>query len=152
MPLLLYFLGEKYNNVSESERKFFVSYDWPGNVRELENTTIYYKTLSVFPEFRTSQIYPTSEIQETNCAFKDDYLKIQSLSEILKSTQKYHGIGKKLLNSKLKEKKIIIGDVNLGKLLESLKNEKLIAISKGRSGAQITSEGITYISQNTKNE
>ena len=152
LPLFLYFLGEKYSTITEAERKFFVSYDWPGNVRELENATIYYKTLSVFPEFRTTQIYPNSKIQETNCAFKDDYLKVQILGEILKSTQKYHGIGKKLLNSKLKEKNIIIGDVNLGKLLESLKNENLISINKGRSGAQITSEGITYISQNKKDE
>ena len=32
------------------------------------------------------------------------------------------------------------------------KNENLISINKGRSGAQITSEGITYISQNKKDE
>ena len=67
------------------------------------------------------------------------------LKIIMENTQFFHGIGRMQLNTYLKSLQIHIGDASLRIVLQSLLNEGLITIGKGRNGTKITEIGIQKI-------
>ncbi len=147
LPLISNFLGPKYNQISDSDKKLLSSYNWPGNVRELENAAIHYNTLSAFPGCLTNP--PHSSSESGKASNSTDILSVESsiLKIIMENTQLYHGIGRMQLNTQLKFMGIHIGDSSLRNVLQDLQEKGLITKGKGRSGTKITEVGIRKITE-----
>jgi len=147
LPLMSNFLGPKYNQISDSDKRLLSSYNWPGNVRELENAAIHYNTLSAFPGSLTNP--PHSSTESCKTSNSTDILSVESsiLKIIMENTQLYHGIGRMQLNTQLKFMDIHIGDSSLRNVLQDLQEKGLITKGKGRSGTKITEAGIRRITE-----
>jgi transcriptional regulator with PAS, ATPase and Fis domain len=144
LPLMESFLGEKYNQLTDIDKSILFSYPWPGNVRELESAAIHYNTLSVLPRYMLEN-YKESLDQNSSSIMDSDYIKKEILKIIMDNTQLFSGIGRTLLNKKLRSLNINIGDSNLRVILNSLQEDKFITIGKGREGMRITEIGIDKI-------
>ena len=137
--LLENFLGSKYYNITNEEKKAILNYDWPGNVRELESATNYYKTLSEFPYYIVHKRNNNSEKEIIN---NNIFLILKIIND---NTNNSHGIGRTQLIYKLKEKGIKISDSRIRILLECLEKNNYIEINRGRIGNVITEKGIDYL-------
>lgn len=147
LPLMSNFLGPKYNQISDLDKKLLSSYNWPGNVRELENAAIHYNTLSALPGYLMSA--PPTSSESGRASNSTDILSVESaiLKIIMENTQLYHGIGRMQLNTQLKFLGIHIGDSSLRNVLQDLQEKGFITKGKGRSGTKITETGIRRITE-----
>ena len=125
-------------------KAYCFSYPWPGNVRELESAAIHYNTLSVLPMYMLENYKESIDKNSINI-MDSDYIKKEILKIIMDNTQLFSGIGRTLLNKKLRSLNINIGDSNLRVILSSLQEDKFITIGKGREGMRITEIGINKI-------
>ena len=50
LPLLKFFLGKDFSNLTPKDIDALLNYHWPGNIRELENSALYFKTMNQLPE------------------------------------------------------------------------------------------------------
>ncbi len=146
VPLLEYFLGTTYHNLTPQEVRQLTAYSWPGNVRELENFCTYYKTLSSFPEY----IY--EEISVAESCPSDTELQIEILKLIRQNTKISHGIGRTGLAELLKKQGLHLSDRSLRPILNQLQQEALIEIGKGRHGMRITQKGSSLLASNHAEE
>jgi transcriptional regulator with PAS, ATPase and Fis domain len=160
LPLLKFFLGREYNNVTKDEEKLLVEYQWPGNIRQLQSAALYYKTLWKFPEYlyetknRTSadSFESVGPVKERNSVDKRIPVDVNAvthmvLAEIYENTQAYHGIGRSAIIGNLNMQGIKISDVKLRTILSNLEAQGFISIKRGRCGTQITKKGIQFMKQ-----
>ena len=73
------------------------------------------------------------------------FLRNRILQIVADHSQAYHGIGRTSLSVLLKKEQIAVGDGKLREVLKELEEERLIEISRGRSGSRILSEGVEYL-------
>ncbi|QIB69825.1 AAA family ATPase [Aminipila butyrica] len=161
LPLLKFFLGKNYGNVTEREKNLLVEYQWPGNIRQLQSAGLYYRTLGKFPEYlyeiknRKQEGWrePTENPLEEKGRLEERSPMNQSavvqriLREIYEATQVYHGIGRSAILAKLAAEGIKLSDGKLRNLLSQLEKQGLISVKRGRCGAQITEKGMAFIQQ-----
>lgn len=147
LPLMSKFLGRKYKQLSEPDKKLLYKYTWPGNVRELESAAIHYNTLSKLPMYILDTLDTSSDISKSSHSLQSTDIELEILKIIMNNTQLFHGIGRMELNTQLKSIQIHIGDTSLRNVLQSLKEKGLITIGKGRSGTRITESGIKKINE-----
>lgn len=160
LPLLKFFLGKAYSNVTEREKKLLVEYQWPGNIRQIQSASLYYKTLGKFPEYLTEIKSRTAadSFESAGSAKERDFADQRTpidvnvvfqkvLEEIYKATQAYHGIGRSAMIGNLSMQGIKISDGKLRTILSDLEVQGFISIKRGRCGAQITEKGIQFIKQ-----
>ncbi len=140
IPLLKYFLGTDYYNLTPKETERLTAYPWPGNVRELENFCTYYKTLSSFPEYLWEEDCPSGD-----CLSATEVQK-EVLKLIRQNTRISHGVGRSALAEILKDQGVCLSDRALRLMLEQLQQEGLIEIGKGRYGTRITEKGADLLS------
>lgn len=137
--LLEHFLGPIYLNVEDKEKEALLKYNWPGNVRELESASSYYKTLGEFPP----NIF-------NNC-FSANYTYSNVENLVLKTindnSDSFNGIGRTKLYYELKKRAINLSDSKLRKVLSYLEKNNYIKTNRGRTGSQITQEGIDYLNR-----
>lgn len=154
LPLLKFFLGKDYNNVTDNEKKLLVEYQWPGNIRQLQSASLYYKTLGKFPVYlyetngraAAGLLEPTGgEKKEQKVPVDTSTISKMVLKEIYEATQAYHGIGRNAIIGKLNRQGIKISDGKLRELLLELKDQGLISIKRGRSGTRITEQGMQHV-------
>ncbi|MEA4987834.1 MAG: sigma 54-interacting transcriptional regulator, partial [Anaerovorax sp.] len=160
LPLLKFFLGRTFSNVTEDEKKLLVEYQWPGNIRQLKNAGLYYKTLGKFPEYlyeKNSRV--NVDFSKPTCSTKEslpvvDFIPIdvntlsrKILIQICEGTQTFHGIGRSAIIRSLNLQGVKISDGKLRSILSSLEKEGFISIKRGRCGMQITKKGIQFINQ-----
>ncbi len=139
IPLLKYFLGTSYDNLTPQELRQLTAYSWPGNVRELENFCTYYKTLSSFPEYLYEEISVPEDCPSTA------EVQIEILKLIRKNTKISHGIGRTGLAELLKKQGLYLSDRALRPILNQLQQDGLIEIGKGRHGMRITKKGSSLL-------
>lgn len=128
MPLFKSFLPADIK-IKKKDEQIIMNYGWPGNVRELRNAAEYYELMHNFDEALPHSIL-------SSCEYKN-FEKIEHtvFSEIEKAYEKGISIGREKLNEILKEeKKIVLSEYRLRKILNNLRDEGLIEIKKGRSG------------------
>ncbi len=159
LPLLHKFLGNAYQEISQTAAQQLKQYDWPGNVRQLENAAIYYKTFHAFPTYLNSMqtvVSAPQNISSPGSALQSQVPTASSalqlnallLSLIAEATEPFHGIGRTVLLQKLHTCGISISDGKLREVLTQLESDGLITVSRGRRGCQITDAGLkTYSSQ-----
>lgn len=159
LPLLAYFLGNAYRNVSKKELEILMKYDWPGNVRELENISTYYTSLSSLPDYLYQQqpspkggpgltgFFDGQDAQANKAVLRpnrpknDRELEAMLLAVIDEGTGFSHGIGRTAILKKMKNLSADISDDKLRKVLAGLAQKGLIRIEKGRGGTTITEFG-----------
>ncbi len=145
LPLMSRFLGSKYNQLTDYDKKLLCTYTWPGNVRELENAAIHYKTLSVLPKYLldtpTAPVISHKPNNSINCAC----IEMEILKIIMENSQLYHGIGRMQLNAQLRSLQLYIGDASLRDVLKRLQEKGLVTIGRGRIGTKITEAGIEKV-------
>ncbi len=73
------------------------------------------------------------------------FLRDRILQIVADHSQAYHGIGRSSLAVLLKKEQIAVGDGKLRDVLKELEEERLIEISRGRSGSRILPEGVEYL-------
>ncbi|MGN0658242.1 MAG: sigma 54-interacting transcriptional regulator [Emergencia sp.] len=139
VPLLQYFLGSQFKNITPAEIRQLTAYNWPGNIRELENTCTYYKTLSTFPD------YILEQGQNGVSRLSESGINQSILRIISRNTEISHGIGRSALVQLLKNSGIHLSDGKLRELLGQLHNAGLIEIGKGRYGTRITEKGLNWL-------
>jgi transcriptional regulator with PAS, ATPase and Fis domain len=145
LPLISTFLGSKYNQLTEPDKKLLYKYTWPGNVRELESAAIHFNTLSKLPKYILAAIDESPN--ETKSSLQNTDIEMEILKIIMENTHICHGIGRMQLNIYLKSIDIHVGDANLRNILQSLQEKGLIIIGKGRTGTRITELGIKKINE-----
>lgn len=145
LPLMSKFLGSKYNQLTDNDKKLLYAYSWPGNVRELESAAIHYKTLSKLPKYIFDTMEASPVMPKSSNPLHSNDIEIEILKIIMENTQLFHGIGRMELNTQLKSMQIYIGDASLRNVLKNLKEKELITIGKGRSGTRITEAGVEKI-------
>ncbi len=150
LPLMSKFLGRKYKQLSEPDKKLLYKYTWPGNVRELESAAIHYNTLSKLPMYILDTLDTSSDISKSSHSLQSTDIELEILKIIMENTQLFHGIGRMQLNTYLRAKQIHIGDASLRNVLQELHEKGFITIGKGRSGTKITESGIKKIKESQK--
>ncbi len=146
LPLMSYFLGSKYNQLNDYNKRLLCEYKWPGNVREIENAAIHYKTLSVLPKYIIdASAAPQEDVNKPKSSINCASIEMEILKIIMENSQLYHGIGRMQLNTQLKSMQLYIGDASLRNVLQGLQEQSLITIGKGRMGTKITESGIRKI-------
>lgn len=150
LPLMSHFLGAKYDQLNDSDKKLLCEYTWPGNAREIENTAIHYKTLSVLPKYLplASPVLLAENKNKPKSTINLESIEMEILKIVMENSQLYHGIGRMQLNTQLKSKQLHIGDSGLRSVLQKLQEQGLITIGKGRIGTKITESGISKIRDN----
>ncbi|HAQ40925.1 MAG TPA: hypothetical protein DCM73_08890, partial [Clostridiales bacterium] len=136
LPLMSRFLGSKYNQLTDHDKKLLFAYTWPGNVRELENAAIHYKTLSVLPKYLLDTPTAPAISYKPNNLINCACIEMEILKIIMENTQLYHGIGRMQLNAQLRSLQLYIGDASLRDVLKSLQEKGLITIGRGRIGTK----------------
>lgn len=114
--------------------KSLVSYEWPGNIRELINCSYYFKLMKSLPP----NIFTISKEIEV------DWNKIVLEEISIFNSNNSTASRTKILNV-LKEKNLYISENNLRTILNNLKNNGYIIITKGRKGTEITEKGIIFL-------
>lgn len=158
LPLLSIFLGDLYEELTDTQKETVRFYPWPGNVRQLENAAKYYETFHAFPAYlhiaRTPQEKTKTESADSlpQSAQKEPRLPlVQDLDNLIliliaESTEPFHGIGRSGILSDLKNHhNICISDGKLRQILMQFKKDGFITIAKGRGGCRITPEGEEYL-------
>ncbi len=145
LPLMSSFLGQKYNQLTDSDKDILCTYTWPGNIRELESAAIHYNTLSMLPKYLLNSPVEPIMVNKTISYMDDNCIEMEILKIIMENTQFSHGIGRMQLNSCLKSLQIYIGDASLRNVLHGLEERNLISICNGRGGTRITEKGIQKI-------
>lgn len=141
LPLMLHFLGDSFNSLSQSDKELLKMHPWPGNVRELESVATYYETFRQLPDYLTFYTEDAELKSEIGPAFDPENIKKQILDIIYSNTQISHGIGRNALSESLRDRGIHIGDKNLRSILSQMSENDLITIGMGRAGMRITSKG-----------
>lgn len=156
LPLLSFFLGNYFSQVTSEEKQALLAYQWPGNIRELESSSVYYKTLGKFPDFlaipdsasshnNVNRCLPASGV---NSSFSTkESVSLAALKIIADTSQAYHGIGRTALQAQLRAQGLNIGDGKLRELLDELESQGHITIGKGRCGSQITFSGLNHLQE-----
>ncbi|MEW9121572.1 MAG: sigma 54-interacting transcriptional regulator [Thermotaleaceae bacterium] len=147
LPLMSSFLGVKYTQLTDSEKKLLITYTWPGNVRELENAAIHYNTLSMLPKYLLDTPVTPTALPKPSPSIDRLCIETEILKVIMENSQLYHGIGRMQLNTHLKSLHIHIGDASLRIFLQNLQERGLITIGKGRGGTKITEMGIKKLKE-----
>ena len=150
LPLMSKFLGQKYKQLSEPDKKLLYKYTWPGNVRELESAAIHYNTLSKLPMYILDTLDTSFDISKSSHSLQNLNIEIEILKIVMENTQLFHGIGRMQLNTYLKSMQVNIGDASLRNVLKELQEKGFIKIGKGRSGTKITESGIKKIKESQK--
>lgn len=145
LPLMEFFLGSAYQNITPSELNVLVAYDWPGNVRELENVAVYYNALSSLPDYLYEKT-AASRRPSFKPTPKHD-VELVLLRVIASNTAVSHGIGRSTLLHILKDQSVSVSDGKLREMLASLEARGLVEISKGRGGTSITSLGLKKLEE-----
>lgn len=145
LPLISTFLGSKYNQLTESDKKLLYEYTWPGNVRELESAAIHFNTLSKLPKYILNAVGKSPN--ETKSSLQNTDIEMETLKIIMENTHPCHGIGRMQLNTYLKSMDIHMGDTSLRNVLQKLQEKDFISIDKGRGGTSITELGIKKINE-----
>ncbi len=160
LPLLHNFLGNSYQEITQTAAQQLEQYDWPGNVRQLENAAIYFKTFHAFPAYLNSEPEDFAAPQNLSAlpSFPAPAVPVhgtvQELNQLLlhliaEATEPFHGIGRTGLLQQLSSHGISISDGKLRDVLAQLEAEGLITVSRGRRGCQITEAGRQMISSGT---
>lgn len=145
LPLISTFLGSKYNQLTEHDKKLLYKYTWPGNVRELESAAIHFNTLSKLPKYILNAVDKSPN--ETKSTLQNTDIEMEILKIIMENTHPCHGIGRTHLNTYLKSMDIHMGDSGLRNVLQKLQEKDFISIDKGRSGTSITELGTKKINE-----
>lgn len=145
LPLMSNFLGSKYKQLTEPDKKLLYEYAWPGNVRELESAAIHYNTLSKLPKYILDSSDTSPAAHKSSRSLNSIDIEMEILKIIMDNTQLFHGIGRMELNTQLKSMQIYLGDASLRNVLQNLKENGLITINKGRCGTKITELGIKKV-------
>ncbi len=156
LPIISVFLGDLYAEISDEQKRILCAYNWPGNIRQLENAAKYYETLHTFPSYlHTSefvQVHSRPEVFSQRIQKNENYdaahkLNTLILALISASTEPFHGIGRGVILTKLKEQNIHISDGKLRQLLTQFEADGLVTIAKGRGGCRITQKGKQYLKE-----
>ncbi len=150
LPLFRYFVGDKFADLTESEKDLLTSNSWPGNIRQLENVATYYCALSSLPPLKNEDEKSWhQDSQSGRIALTENDLSKYVLSIIGDNSLPYHGIGRGAILETLKEYSINIGEGKLREILQTLNQEGLIDIHKGRTGSVITDDGRKYLREHS---
>lgn len=149
LPLLHYFLGNAYQDISQDAASHIKTYDWPGNVRQLENVATYYKTFHAFPAYLQPGAVSPDSTQNRSGSAENTHAECASgtninnllLRLIAQSTELFHGIGRTALLHQLSLQGISISDGKLRSILAQMETDGLITVSRGRIGCMITDTG-----------
>ena len=144
LPLIRYFLGDAFKDISDEELEMLESYHWPGNIRELENVSIYYRTLHRFPDYILKYRATDSSIIGTD-NLRGKEINTVLLEEIEASSGLSHGIGRTSLQQQLSRQGLNLSDRKLRMLLSDLQEQGYISIGKGRLGTNITEAGSAHL-------
>ncbi len=124
VPLFQLFCDAKARPLLPSEEKLLEDYPWPGNVRELQNTAAYY---NVIGQLNIAE----KAAKRTSSANLEE-----SIMEILRDHPQ-EGLGRGRMIVMLKEKGIIVSQVQLEEELRKMVQEGIITRGKGRRGLRM---------------
>lgn len=159
LPLTSVFLGDLYADLTTEQKESLCTYSWPGNIRQLENAAKYYETLHTLPSYLHSTGSVQNQIQTVAASNHRKHLQkeadcdtSQQLNDLIialisASTEPFHGIGRSVILSSLKEHDIHMSDGKLRQLLTQFEAAGLITVAKGRGGCRITQKGEQYLKE-----
>ncbi len=148
LPLLKFFLGKDFSNLTPKDIDASLNYHWPGNIRELENAALYFKTMNQLPEHIASHGHDGIDSETISKPIDNDLsdnLPVLILTIMCKNTSTYSGIGRGQLLRLLTANGIVIGEGTLKRILANLKQQGYIETHAGRAGSHVTSKGRTLI-------
>lgn len=125
------------------------NYQWQGNVRELYNCVEYLTFLDkdvIMPEDLPPSFRTVCNQEHTQQVSTSDHKlsPVQCVLHILAETP-YRGMGRETLIDLLAQRGVSISEYELRKLLHSLHTRGLITVTRGRTGNQITRDGLNFL-------
>ena len=150
--LLSLFMQESFFRLNAEELQMLTDYSWPGNVRELENCALYYKTLGRLPDnFRNPFNTPVRACDRLPAAFTENLsyekMRFWTLKILADGSSLGHGMGRSAIYRRLNEQGISVSDVQLRRIMESLRQDELIEIVRGRKGTFLTEKGLKKLQE-----
>jgi len=142
IPTLIdYYLEQwgEYKEITSDLEEFIEKYEWPGNVRELKNTIKYMVTVG---EDRLSFANLPDYLKTADNSPKKDALLLKRLYHL---DQNGNDTGRRSLTEAFKHNYYEISEMEVRKILNKLKENDMIKVSRGRAGTSITKSGLEYL-------
>ncbi|NMM62836.1 sigma 54-interacting transcriptional regulator [Clostridium sp. P21] len=146
------FITKKKLEISDEVKNVLLNYRWPGNVRELQNVSAYIELMSdITVKLENLPFY----ILNRNMDFQKEFEMIKSKCSLTNSVQIMRiieeknllneGVGRKNIETILKERYISVTEAEIRRILTILNGLNLITSSVGRKGSEITVKGKKFI-------
>ena len=145
IPFIIESIMQSHNSKKQIDANlmnFLMNYKWPGNIRELKNC-IEYLIYMGGKKLTIDDLPPTIRLEEFNSfkakvsgdsiLFDEEKIMVNKILEICL----VRSIGRERLHTLLIEQGHDISEHKLRKLLNYLKEQKLISYGKGRSGIKV---------------
>lgn len=146
LPLFEVFVGGKFADLTEREKRTLMNYSWPGNIRQLKNVATYFRALSALPDLSGGQKTEYSACPSNGAeVMTEEALSQYVLTIISENSLPYRGIGRSAIIKSLRERSVRIGEGKLREILKDLSRRGFIEIHKGRTGSIITASGREYL-------
>jgi transcriptional regulator with PAS, ATPase and Fis domain len=146
------FISKEKLEFSEEVKSILLSYKWPGNVRELQNVAAYVELMSdevVNLDNLPFYILNKKMDFEKELQIIKSKCSLSSAVEIIKIIEERNfsnmGVGRKNIESILKERYISVTEAEIRRILTILNGLNLITSSVGRKGSEITVKGKKFI-------
>ncbi|MGP4075324.1 sigma 54-interacting transcriptional regulator [Halobacillus sp. K22] len=128
-------------------------YDWYGNIRELKNTISYLITVSENPIITMEDLpgkeffqRPKAQSRPNSESVMDERLNQKILTVVKELNDSFTNASRKKIYESLDHSTLHLTEQQIRRILENLKARGYVTIKRGRSGTQITPEGIAFLS------
>ncbi len=129
-----------------------IRYDWYGNIRELKNTISYLITVSdqcviTMADMPGKEFFQKPKVQSTPVSesVMDERLNHKVLNVVKDLNDSFINASRKKIYENLDHSTLSLSEQQIRRVLDNLKARGYVTIKRGRSGTQITPEGLAFL-------